>query len=228
MSLRGDHPAGGGGLHLVPAPQAGRERLRMRRRRLTLAGAPYRPGELPVAVALGLPAEVTATANASAAAHCLPVELILRAGIDAAHAVGFLADQTARSRTVIVELLDTAAEHCGDTVTAEGELLEYSRLLRRGESASLTQLGADGRAELLLPLELALAWRLDAAREERELGRWATGLLRSAPAGAIGWEAAAASSGRRLGEWAYACALSRSSITIDSASPQSRTKPIGL
>ncbi len=142
--------------------------------------------------------------------------------------VGFLVAQMARAQTAIVELLDTAAEHCGDTVTAEGELLEYSRLLRRGESASVTRLEANGRAELLLPLELALSWRLNAARDGRDLDRWAAGLLPSAPPGAIGWEAAAASSGGRLAEWAYACALSLGSRTADSASPQSRTKPIGL
>ena len=116
MALRGDHAAGGGGLRLAPTPQAGRERLRRRQCRVTLAGAPFRPGELPVAVALGLSAELAATANASAAAHRLPVELTLRASIDAARVVGFLVAQMARAQTAIVELLDTAAEHCGETV----------------------------------------------------------------------------------------------------------------
>jgi len=213
-------------LRLVPPPHPSRERLRASRHRVTLAGAPYRPGELPVALAVRLPAERAEWANESAARSRLPVELILRASIDGARARDFLTAVTAHSRTAIAELLDAAAARLMATITAEGKLSEYSRLLRRGEPASVTRINADGAAELLLPLELALAWRLDAANAGRPLEQWATGLLGCPPAEAIDWESAAASSGRSLGEWAYACALS--SIAAVSASPHSRANPIGL
>jgi hypothetical protein len=226
MAPQGSDVRSTGALRLVPPLHVGSERLRRSQRRLTLAGAPYRPGELPVAVTVRLPANTVAWANTSAAAHRLPVELTLRASIDAARSVDFLAARTAPTQTAIMGLLDAAAAHRTATVTAEGKLMEYSRLLLRGESASVTRIHADGSVELLLPLELALAWRLDAARAGQQFDLWAVELLGSPPAEAIGWESAAASSGRSLSEWAYACALS--SIVADSASPQSRAKPIGL
>lgn len=226
MVQRGSHLDGTGALRLVPSPPLDRERLRKTRRRLTLAGSPHRPGELPVAVAVCLPANTVAWANRSAAEHRLPVELVLRASVDAARSVDFLAAQTSRTQTAIMAVLDGAAADHTTTLTAEGKLMEYSRLLLRGEPASVTRIDAEGAAELLLPLELALAWRLDAGRTGQRLDRWAVELLASSPAEAIAWEAAAACCGRSLSEWAYACALS--SIAVDRASPQSRAKPIGL
>ena len=137
----------------------------------------------------------------------------------------FLEGAGQRDTGAIVIALDAAAARTQPTVTGEAALVEYSKLLERGEPASRTRVRADGNVELMVPLELALAWRTDAAHAGEEIEQWAGALLADSAAeavDAIAWEAAAALSGRRLTEWVYACALCWET-SADSATPHWRT-----
>jgi hypothetical protein len=112
--------------------------------------------------------------------------------------------------------------HALDSAPTTGvDVLDYARLLRHGEPASVTHAASDRPVELLLPADLALAWRVDARANGDNLADWVTAMLDVAPDDAPNWEAAAATRGLRLAEWAYACALER--IVPSRASPQSRT-----
>jgi hypothetical protein len=188
---------------------------------LSLAGAPYRPGELPVALALQLSEPVAQAMNASAKALRLPVELTIRAGLEAARSLRFLAELAPGLEQTLPAELDAEGARQAPTLTVDArQLIAYAQLLLRGEPASVTRAGREGNVELLIPSGLARAWRLDACARGEALSGWASRLLSAAPCSATAWEAAAALRGAGLAEWIYACALSRNASA--SASPHSR------
>jgi hypothetical protein len=205
-------------LSLVRSPPQ-RPRLERKRARVSLAGAPYRPGELPHPLALTLPGIITEDADRRARQRGLPVELVIRARVDAARAASLLALAGLPQETT-TRLLDQQADTLGWTL-APTTLVEYALLVRHGEPLSITKTPDGHPVELLLPLELAASWRLDAAAAGDTVERWAANLYSRAPTGALEWEAASAACGLRLAEWAYACALKRSACL--SASPHALT-----
>jgi len=208
-------------LSLVPAPAAGRPRMARRRPRVSLAGSPYRPGELPSALQITLADETAQEASRRARALQIPVELSIRAHVDAARAATWVVRATGWERPAIHDMLRREAHALDSAPTTGVDLLDYTRLVRQGEAASVTRAPSGRPLELLLPADLALAWRSDAAARGEALAEWVTSMLDLAPNDAPNWEAAAASRGLRLAEWAYACALER--IAVSSTSPQSRT-----
>ncbi len=209
MHARRSPPAEGRHLSLAPEIRRVPRALNETRRRVSLSGAPYRPGELPQPLALVLGNDLTERANRTARDHRLPVELAIRAGVDAARTITSLAT-AGFNCAAVVDTLNGMTQSSSGSVTAEATLLEYARLLRRGEPAAVTTVRSDGSVELLLPLDLLLAWRLDAAAADMALDAWVADRFSSAPDDAVIWEAAAAARGLRVPEWGYACALSRS------------------
>jgi hypothetical protein len=197
-------------LSLASSPEIAGPRLSGRHSPLTLRGAPYRPGELPTVLAVQITSELAEHTNRQARVHQVPVELWLRASIDAARTLATLQRAILLDADTIVSELDRNAREFTPMLTGEVELLDYRRLLLFGEPASVTRVPASGRLELLLPAELVTAWRRDAAASRERLDGWVERQLRSAREEALAWEATAAACGARLAEWAYACMLRRS------------------
>jgi hypothetical protein len=178
--------------------------------RVSLRGAPYRPGELATSLSLLLPPDAVDKANEQARIRRVPVELWIRSAVDASRTAASLSTHTGLSTAMVHLELDRDASGFCPMLVGESELLEYRRLLLRGEPGSITRVPPSGRVELLLPLELRISWRREAAAARLELDSWVATLLAAAPEGALSWEAAAAGSGERLAEWAYASWLWRS------------------
>jgi hypothetical protein len=196
-------------LSLVPGRDQARDAW-CPRAQLSLRGAPYRPGEMPTALSLRIGEDLARTLNEQAQSRRVPVELWIRSAVDAARAVGSLSSVAAVCPAAIVAELDQRAEEFQPIIAGDIELLEYRRLLLRGEPGSVTRVPASGNVELLVPADLGIAWRREAAVGGADLDRWTTTLLQSAPSTALSWEAAAAGSGERLAEWVYASWLRRS------------------
>jgi len=202
-------------LSLVPGVPQGRPGLRVATRTVRLWDASFRPGEMPTAVSLRLPSETVGRANGQAASAAAPVELWVRAAIDAGRLMTVIARIGPTMTSEIIATLDEQAGPSIPVLSAFPDLALYAEALRRGEPASLTQLGDDGEVELLVPEELAQAWGLEAAESGSTSDCWATDMIAAAPDHSLTWEAAAAASGLRLAEWGYACALRR--LTSSSA-----------
>jgi hypothetical protein len=211
MARRGQH------LALVPPPD--RRTLRAPAARIALRGAPWRPGELPGALAIELSVEAAAAANAHAREGRVPVELWLRATIDGARVLEELA--APGEDAAFARRLDCSADRELARLGPGGALAEYALALVRGEPGSFSAVRRGGGVELCLPADLELAWRLAASARGQDLASWAASLAR-APLGApLRWEAAAAARGQRLAEWCYAVRLRASCVA--SAWPQART-----
>ena len=201
-------------LSLVPCLPQKRPGLRAAPSSVRLWDASFRPGELPTALSLRLSSETVGRANDQAARAGAPVELWVRAALDAGRLMTALAPTGPAARS-IVAALDEQATPSLSVLSAFSDLALYAEALRRGEPTSVTQLGEDGEIELLVPEELAQAWSLEATENGSTIDCWATDMIAAAPDHALTWEAAAAASGLRLAEWGYACALRR--LTISSA-----------
>jgi hypothetical protein len=147
--------------------------------------------------------------NRQAAVAGAPVELWVRAAIDAGRVAAVIEAAGARSAAEIVELLDEQATAGIPMLCGSADLARYAEALRRGEPASVTRLGKDGEVELLVPEDLALAWRCEAAASSLTIDAWAVRMIGLAPDHCLCWEAAAAACGLRLAEWGYAYALRR-------------------
>jgi hypothetical protein len=215
MSGNAARPGGQRHLSLVTGVPQKRPGLRAATRTVRLWDASFRPGELPTAVSLRLPSETAGRANSQAASAAAPVELWVRAAIDAGRFMTAIAAIGPGATSGIVATLDEQAGPSSPVLSAFSDLALYAEALRRGERASVTQLGNDGEIELLLPEELAQAWSLEAAESRSTIDCWATSMIAAAPDHALTWEAAAAASGLRLAEWGYAYALRR--LTSSSA-----------
>lgn len=209
MHARRSSSAEGRHLSLAPEIRRAPHGLGETRRRVSLCGAPYRPGELPHPIRLTLDENARENANRAAQNRRLPVELVIRARVDAARTITSLT-AAGFDHVSVVGTLNEAATSSAGSVTAEASLLEYARLVHRGEAAALTSVRGDGSIELLLPLDLSLAWRLEARAALMTIDDWVAERFSTAPDDAVTWEAAAAARGLRVPEWGYACALSRS------------------
>jgi hypothetical protein len=208
-------------LSLVPCVPYRRPGLRAATGAVRLWDAPFRPGELPAVVSVRLSSETVGRANSQAVSAGAPVELWVRAAIDAGRLMSAISPI---GPAVISRIMATLDEHAAPSLpllSALSDLALYAEALRRGEPASVTQLGKDGEIELLVPEELRQAWSLEAAESGSTLDCWATSMIAAAPDHALSREAAAVASGLRLAEWGYACALRR--LTRASASPQRLT-----
>ena len=80
-------------------------------------------------------------------------------------------------------------------LSASPDLALFAEALRRGEPASVKRLGDDGEAELLVPEDLAHAWRCEAVGSKCAIDEWAASMIEAAPDHALAWEAAAAAPG---------------------------------
>ncbi len=174
-----------------------------------LADASFRPGELPVDVPLQLRRLVAERANCQAVSAGAPVELWVRAAIDAGRVVSAITTVRSPRAVEVVALLDEHAAAGLPMLCGSADLALYAEALRRGEPISVSRLGRDGEVELLVPEELALAWRCEASASGSPIDAWAMRMIELAPDGCLAWEASAAASGLRLAEWGYAYALRR-------------------
>ncbi len=148
-------------------------------------------------------------ANRQARLAGAPVELWVRAAIDAGRIATAMAAAGPAEATRIVAALDEQAA-CGiPMLSGSPDLALFAEALRRGEPASVKRLDEDGEAELLVPEDLAHAWCCEAAESKCAIDDWAAKMIELAPDDALAWEAAAAASGLRLAEWGYAYALRR-------------------
>jgi hypothetical protein len=190
----------------APLPRPG---LRKTARSVCLANASFRPGELPVDVTLRLNGFTVQRANCEAGHAGAPVELWVRAAIDAGRVVSTIAATRLTRAADVVALLDDHAAAGLSMLSGSADLARYAEALRRGERASVTRLGPNGEVELLVPEELALAWRCEASAGGGSIDAWATSMIGLAPDRCLAWEASAAASGLRLAEWGYAYALRR-------------------
>lgn len=196
-------------LSLVQGAPRARPGLRSTARSIRLEDASFRPGELPVAVVLRLPSAAVERSNRQADLAGAPVELWVRAAIDAGRIATVVAAARPADVKRIVAGLDEQAASGIPMLSASPDLALFAEALRRGEPASVKRLGADGEAELLVPEDLAHAWRCEAAASQCAIDDWAAAMIELAPDNALTWEAAAAASGLRLAEWGYAYALRR-------------------
>lgn len=129
--------------------------------------------------------------------------------MEAGRTIEHLLDATAANRALIDDILDKAAGEFASAVTGDRQLLDYRRLVLRGEPGAITRVPSDGSVELLVPLEMAVAWRRAAGGSAKALDRWVTEHVELPRGRVLTWEAAAAASGAALPEWIYACWLRR-------------------
>ncbi len=208
--------------HLTLAPPLSTRAapLALARAAMKLQGSPFRPGELPVVVALRLGAAARPRCEDAARGAGVPVALWLRAAIDAGRLLAAL-QCAGWAPTDAVALLDSCAELTLPVLCAAPELGRYAQALRRGEPASVTRVSPDGVVEVMVPEELRVAWLREATDAALSLEDWSLRMVSVAPSEPLAWEAAAASAGARVLEWGYACALRRRASA--SACPQPRT-----
>ena len=183
---------------------------------IDLRVAPYRPGEMPECLRLELDDAHIELARDRAAAEGLPVALWLRVAIEAGRALDFLADRTGRSTHEIEDLL-TSAE-AGGHITGISPLARYGRAILSGRMADGSREGAG--IEVLIPSEMALAWRTTAAAAGSRLGHWATAMISRSPEGVGRLEADAAAAGESLAAWCYAAWLACAERRSASAQPR--------
>lgn len=182
-------------------------------------GTPFRPGELPRPLSVRLTGAARSIVNIDARHRAVPVELALRVKVEAARALDTLGLATGAGRDRLARLLEACAHERSQPAPSDRDLRDYLTLLRaRGPSAT-TQVPADGTIELLIPPQLALAWR-DAAGNAA-LDHWVSERVCDAPPDPWSFEIAAALRGASVPEWAYASWLRLS--TRSSALPHART-----
>ncbi len=173
---------------------------------VSLAAAPFRPGELPTIVWLVLDAEARAELATSAARARLPAELWVRIGVEAGRLQREIASAVGRTEAWVTSALDDAASiqaPAGVEALAGAGLARYAEHLEAPHPCG----GIPPTLPLRLPEEMSSTWSRDATSDGQNLSLWVTARLRAAPAGCVRWEIASARASQPLGEWAYASSL---------------------
>lgn len=166
-----------------------------------------RPGELPVAVRTTPRAATSEALTAQARELGISVELWARLVVDSEHVLVGLEPAGTAARTELVSWLDRQATRPAVVVEPlPGPNVGYVRALRarRGGSARASEL------ELLVPEDMAGAWRLAAIAMSESFEAWLEMYLARTPQGAVvAWEIAAAEQHLSLREWCYAASARR-------------------
>lgn len=167
-----------------------------------------RPGELPVTVRVVPGAEASVVLAAQARQLGITTELWARLVVDSGHVLAALECGAAATRSALITALDQSAETPRDTAVSliSETTAAYVRALRshRGGPVPAPEL------ELLIPEDIAGAWRLAATAEGSRFDQWLQRSLARHPQGAVlDWEIAAATQHLSLREWCYAAWASR-------------------
>jgi hypothetical protein len=175
---------------------------------VSLQGAPFRPGELPVLSWIRLDSATRDQITAGATRAGVPTEVWVRIAVESSRLAAEISVVIGRSTYEINEYLDLDAARGVPSgkdvpiVEAVG-LLDYAKQLRTPQRPGV--LGRDN--PLRLPEEMTGAWRAAATYARLSLPEWIAERLAEASPGCVRWEIAAAESFQSLGEWAYASAL---------------------
>ncbi len=191
-------------LRLVPRAMSGLPLSSVAR--ISLAAAPFRPGELPTISWLVLDTNSRAFIAASASHARLPVELWVRIAVEASRLLEEVASRTNRTQDWVTATLDHAASrqaHANTRHLATASLDRYADNLEAAHPSG----GLPHTLPLRLPEEMSGAWVRDAVRHRESLPSWISTRLQSVPTGCVRWEAASARACQSLGEWAYASSL---------------------
>lgn len=191
-------------LRLVPRGAGGLPACSLKH--VSLAAAPFRPGELPTISWLVLDADTRVFIAASASRARLPTELWIRIAVEASRLLEEIASRTKCTQESVTATLDSAASqdaHADTRHLAATNLGRYADSLEAGHPND----ELPSTLPLRLPEEMSGAWIRDAIRYRQSLPSWIGMRLQSAPAECIRWESASARAHQSLGEWAYASSL---------------------
>jgi hypothetical protein len=187
--------------------------------RIDLWSAPFRPGELPAPLRLELPDDLLEKAAGAAAKVSVPLGLWLRLTTEAARGREAVAAALNVAPEDVEAVLDEAARDSG--VPGLSELERYAAGLSSPVAGAPPRSPASRQVEILVSLEIQLAWRLTAKAQGLELNQWVARSVAGASGEILRWEASAAARGMALGEWCYAAFLA--ARVRSSAVPQPRT-----
>jgi hypothetical protein len=206
------------GLRLVDTPEPSLPSPAGRRWPVDLRRGPFRPGELPESLLIDLDPGTMRVAAERAGGSGLPLPLWARIAIELGRARDNLVRATSMEADEIDNLLDAAAQ-ASPQASGLSALERYGIAVLEGGAAE--PVDASEPLEILVPSEMALAWRQAAAGRDQSLDSWAAGAVGGARAGVEKVEARAAALGEPLVAWCYAAFLAWS--TSRSASAQART-----
>lgn len=184
---------------------------------INLRAWPFRPGEAPVSRFVDLEETSDALARARARETGLPLALWVRIAVEAARAETCISQDAGSDRLEVRRAIDAvaAAPYWRDTGVLPGRgWVDYAEALVAGRSLRMQPAGS---IELVLPEDLAVAWKRTAACAGISLAAWIAQTIADAPADCVLWEAASAAELRPMGEWAYSAWARRS--TASSATP---------
>ncbi len=204
-------------LHLASVAQAPARALAPESVALSLRRSPFRPGELPVRLAVDLEPDTRASAIERALAAGVPVSLWIRVSVEAsrvASAIGQIDGVTAAAVLMAIEDVRRADEDPAALDVHARRLRAYARALGHQPDRATPP---DGAVSVLLPDEMAACWRTSAAARGTDVSAWASQRLVEASADAVAWERAAALRCLSLAEWCYAAWARRKAIS--SAAP---------
>lgn len=185
---------------------------------IDLCSSPFRPGELPERLGVDLGRPITGEAVRKAGQGGVPVALWVRVAVEVGRARVVLSAATARAPTEIDDALVAASDR---DIRPAGlsALARYAAAILNGGANDAPEIGPT--LELLIPSEMALAWRHSAAESAQSLDSWITQMIAAARPGVEKFEACAASAGEGLAAWCYAAFVAWSASC--SASDQPRT-----
>jgi hypothetical protein len=206
------------GLQLVETPEPSLPSLAGRCWPVDIGRGPFRPGELPESLLIDLDPGAMCGAAEQARASGLPLALWARIAIELGRARDALVGATSMEAEEIEDLLHAAAQ-AGPQLSGLSALERYGIAVLEGGVAEAVD--ASAPLEILVPSEMALAWRQAASGGGQSLDRWAGDAIGGARAGVEKLEARAAALGEPLIAWCYAAFLSWSASR--SASAQART-----
>jgi hypothetical protein len=149
-------------LHLASVAQAPARALAPESVALSLRRSPFRPGELPVRLAVDLEPDTRASAIERALAAGVPVSLWIRVSVEAsrvASAIGQIDGVTAAAVLMAIEDVRRADEDPAALDVHARRLRAYARALGHQPDRATPP---DGAVSVLLPDEMAACWRTSA------------------------------------------------------------------
>jgi hypothetical protein len=176
-----------------------------------LSAQPFRPGEMPTPVPLGLTIARKRRLAARANRVRIPLGLWTRCAIECSRHVSEVAPQVGLSAPELTRQLDELAASWRDkpvTAACVRRQIQYARAVRQGDPSAPFE-DSTSPVVAMLPDMMLAGWTQAASATGSALDSWAEQQLKLMPEHPHLWEATAAEAGRSLGEWIYTTTLAR-------------------